>query len=167
MVVTSWTAGVGGWWYNPLLFFTLKKKKGFPLLYHRDLGLGLVSSTQVVVGFIFVWVWKFFLPDCDPHACGIIVRHCCCCCCNFWLQGWLANTRRRRPTEPRKHMYTSRFWFIIMQTASKICKKKLPLFSLSSVTDELLFKTLKGYSNIEYDFTMCHGTTAPTVGLTK
>jgi hypothetical protein len=45
--------------------------------------------------------------------------------------------------------------------------KKIPLFSLSSVTDELLFKTLKGYSNIEYDFTMCHGTTAPTVGLTK
>lgn len=54
-----------------------------------------------------------------------------------------------------------------MQTASKICKKKIPLFSLSSVTDELLFKTLKGYSNIEYDFTMCHATTAPTVGLTK
>jgi hypothetical protein len=45
----------------------------------------------------------------------------------------------------------------------RYAKKNYHFFSLSSVTDELLFKTLKGYSNIEYDFTMCHGTTAPTV----
>lgn len=115
-------------------------------------------------GGFHICVWKFFLPDCDPHACGIIVRHCCCCCCNFWLQGWLANTRRR-PTEPRKHMYTSRFWFIIMQTASKICKKTT---FFSFVRDGwATLQDLKRIFKYWIWFSMCHGTTAPTVGLTK
>lgn len=106
---------VGGITHFFFCFHVTRRKRvsSLPVIffvYHRDLGLGLVSSTQV--GFTYVCVWERLgttqlLPDCDPHACGIIVRHCCCCCCNYGLQGWLGNNTRRRPTEekPRKHMY--------------------------------------------------------------
>lgn len=141
-----------------------RKKKGFPLLFFFFLTPGPWPRIGFKhTGGFRICVWKF-LPDCDPHACGIIVRHCCC---NFGCKDdWVT----RRPTEHKKHMYTSRIWFIIMQTASKKCKKnknKNYFFSFFSFVRDgwAPLRDLKRIFKYWIWFPCAATTTAPTDGV--